>query len=278
MAEYYVDGRYLPAEQAVVPADDLAVLRGYGVFDFLRTYGGKPFFLREHLRRLRRSARQILLDCPWSLETLEEIVMETLRRNHLDEANIRIVLTGGSSPDSITPPAKPRLVVMVTPLWQAPEWWRRRGIKVITVPAARYLPTAKTINYIPAIMALRRAAEQDAVEAIYCDEDGRLQEGTTSNFFLFFGDTLATPGKNVLEGVTRGVVAEIAADRFPLEQRDIRKTDLLEASEAFLTSSNKEIVPIVRWDELTIGDGKPGERTQRMLQAFRQYTAQYARR
>jgi branched-chain amino acid aminotransferase len=278
VTEFYVDGKFLPADQAVVPADDLAVLRGYGVFDFLRTYGGKPFFLREHLRRLQRSARQIELECPWSLEALEEIVMETLGRNQLEEANIRIVLSGGSSPDSITPSGKPRLLVMVTPLWQAPQWWRRQGVKVIIVPAARYLPTAKTINYIPAIMALRRAAAQDAIEAVYCDSEGCLQEGTTSNVFVFFGDTLATPSENVLEGITRSIVAEIAGGMFRLEQRKIRKTDLLQASETFLTSSNKEIVPVVRWDEITIGNGKPGERTGRLIQAFGEYTARYAQR
>lgn len=275
VGQYYIDGRFVPAEHALIPADDLAVLRGYGVFDFLRTYGGNPFYLIDHLKRLRRSAQQILLNCPWSLAELEQIVLETLQRNRLDEANIRIVLTGGSAPDSITPAKEPRLLVMVTPVWTAPEWWGRRGVKVISVPAARYLPTAKTINYIPAIMALRRAAAQDAVEAVYCDPDGRLQEGTTSNFFVFFGDTLATPAKNVLEGITRRVVKEIAGPMFALQYRDIRKTDLLQADEAFLTSSNKEIVPIVQWDDVAIGNGSPGERTGRLIQAFRQYTAQY---
>jgi len=277
VVEYFIDGNYLSAEQAAIPADDLAVLRGYGVFDFLRTYGGKPFYLKDHLRRLRQSARQIQLQCPWSLEQLEQIVMETLERNQLEEANIRIVLTGGSSVDSITPADKPRLLVMVTPLWRAPQWWQHQGVKVISVPAARYLPTAKTINYIPAIMALRRAAEQGAIEAIYCDADGYLQEGTTSNFFLFFGDTMATPSRNVLEGITRRVVTEIAGPLFAVEQREIRKTDLDRASEALLTSSNKEVVPIVRWDGRTIGNGKPGKRTARVIQAFRQYTEQYAK-
>jgi len=276
VVEYYIDGAYRPAEQAFVPADDLAVLRGYGVFDFLRTYGGRPFFLREHLKRLQRSAQQIRLECPWSLDELERIVLETLRRNRLDEANIRIVVTGGSSADSITPAGKPRLLVMVTPLWRAPDWWRERGVKVITVPAARFVPTAKTINYIPAIVALRQAHEQDAVEAVYCDEHDRLQEGTTSNFFVFFGDRLATPSENVLDGITRRVVAEIAGRMFAVEHREIRKTDLGRASETFLTSSNKEVVPIVQWDDVSIGNGRPGERTVRVIEAFRRYTEQYA--
>ena len=276
MVEYYIDGTYRPAEQAFLPADDLAVLRGYGVFDFLRTYGGRPFFLREHLKRLQRSAQQIRLECPWSLDELERIVLETLKRNRLDEANIRIVVTGGSSADSITPAGKPRLLVMVTPLWRAPDWWRKQGVKVITVAAARFVPTAKTINYIPAIVALRQAHEQDAVEAVYCDAHDRLQEGTTSNFFVFFGDRLATPSENVLDGITRRVVTEIAGRMFAVEHREIRKTDLGRASETFLTSSNKEVVPIVQWDDVSIGNGRPGERTVRVIEAFRRYTEQYA--
>ena len=116
MSVYYVDGEFLPEDEAKIPIDDLSILRGYGIFDYMRTYSGKPVFLKQHLDRLRQSAGQIGLDLPWSPEELNEIVRQTLNRNNNAESNIRIVVTGGSSPDFITPQSKPRLLVFVNPL------------------------------------------------------------------------------------------------------------------------------------------------------------------
>ena len=107
MGIFYVDGAFVPAEDAKIPVDDLAVLRGFGVFDLMRTYGGKPFFLEAHLARLRHSAEQISLHFPWTQGQLAAVVQETLARNDYPEANIRIVVTGGSSTDFMTPEGKP---------------------------------------------------------------------------------------------------------------------------------------------------------------------------
>ena len=111
---YYVDGKFVPADQAVIPVDDLAIWRGIGVFDLLRTLSGRPLFLKEHVERLENSAREINLNLPWSQEQICRIVLDTLARNTVDEANIRIIVTGGSSPDFMTPAGKPRLIVLVT--------------------------------------------------------------------------------------------------------------------------------------------------------------------
>ena len=128
---YYIDGEFVRADRAAVPVDDLAILRGFGVFDFLRTYGGKPVFLRDHVARLQKSASQIGLDMPWAPEQIEETVLETLARNIHEESNIRIVVTGGSSPDFITPSGKPRLLILITTLMKAPDWWYSQGVKII---------------------------------------------------------------------------------------------------------------------------------------------------
>ena len=104
---YYVDGKFVPANEAVIPVDDLALLRGFGVFDLLCTRNGRPLFLKEHILRLQHSAGEIGLHLPWSYSELVEKVHETLRRNNHSEANIRIIVTGGSSPDFITPQGNP---------------------------------------------------------------------------------------------------------------------------------------------------------------------------
>jgi branched-chain amino acid aminotransferase len=273
---YYVDGRYLPADQAVLPVNDLGLLRGYGVFDFLRTYKRRPFLLKDHIARLARSAELIDLPLPCSESQIMDIAMETLGRNTgLAEANIRLVVTGGDSIDSITPGERTRLLVMVTELHPCPEQWYCDGAAVITTRGERYLPLAKSTNYLPAILALSRARRQGAVESIYVDHHGRLLEGTTSNFFAFIDGTLTTAGDAVLTGITRKVILQLAQEQFAVEIRDINQKEIHRMEEAFITASNKEVVPVVRMDEHIIGSGRPGERTRRIMQLFAEYTHRY---
>lgn len=275
MGIYYIDGEFVPADEAVIPVNDLAVLRGYGVFDFLRTYRGKPFFLKEHIERLKQSARQIDLDFPWSQSKLAAVVMQTLSRNNYSEANIRIVVTGGASPDFITPQGKPRLLVLVTPAQKLPVWWYENGVKIITTFTERFIPGAKSINYIPATIALKKARKQNAVEAVYIDRDGFVQEGTTSNLFAFIGDKLVTPGREILAGITRHVVLTLTEGMFDAEIRDIKKDELLKADEVFITGTNKGLVPVVQVDDTIIGDGKPGARTRQVMETLAEYNARY---
>jgi branched-chain amino acid aminotransferase len=274
---YYVDGKYVPADQAMIPVDDLAILRGIGVFDLLRTYNGKPLFLKEHVARLRHSAQQINLDMPWSHDEICHIAQETLSRNQLEEANIRLIVTGGSSPDFITPAGEPRLIVLVTPLPKLPLWWYQDGVKVITMRAERHIPGAKSIDYLPAAMALRQAQAHKAIEAIYLDRHGNALEGATSNIFAFSHDKLVTPGRGILSGITRKAVLEVAQGLYSIEIRDLPKEELFEAQEVFLTGTNKGLVPVVQIDETIIGDGRPGPRTRTIMDALEAHTTRETR-
>jgi branched-chain amino acid aminotransferase len=276
MNVYYVDGDYLPEDRAVLSVNDLGLLRGYGVFDFLRTYNGRPFHLTDHVARLNQSAKIIDLSLPCSENEMIDITMKTLERNKaLAEANIRLVVTGGDSADSITPDNRTRLLVMVTGLHQCPEQWYREGAGVITSRGERYLPRAKSTNYLPAILALSRAHRQGAIESIYMDRDRHLLEGTTTNFFAFINGKLITPGNSMLLGITRQVILKLAAGEFDVEIRDIHQDEIPGMSEAFITASNKQVVPVVRIDERIIGEGRPGKRTRRLMQLFSTYTRQY---
>lgn len=265
----YVNGKFRPLSEATISARDLAVLRGYGVFDFLRTYHGRPFKLRQHLLRLERSAQAIYLDLPYPIEEIEAIVYETLQRNNLPEANIRIIVTGGPAVDSITPASNSGLLVLVTPVHTYPAAYYEQGVKVITVEIDRYLPQAKTINYIPAIMALKQAKAAGAVEALYVNQAGHILEGTTTNFFIFQGRQLITPQEDILPGVTRDVVLSLAQDQFKIVERTITLADLSQADEAFITASNKELMPVHHVNDVTIGNGiAPGPKTDQLLKSF----------
>ena len=273
---YYVDGTFVADSEACFPINDLGLLRGFGCFDFMRTYNGKVIFIKDHVQRLCRSARQIGIELPFSETELIHLVEETLRRNPPVESNIRILVTGGASPDFITPQGRPRIAIMVAPLSPYPSAWYTEGAKIITVASTRAIPGAKTIDYIRAIMVLAEARQKGAVEAVYIDAAGLVSEGTTSNIFAFIGGTLTTPGAGILNGITRQKVIELAEGSFPVDIRDIHRNELVRADEVFITSSNRLIVPVQRVDDDLIGAGKPGDRTQAVMQAFSAYTRRLA--
>jgi len=273
---FYINGQFVDEENSVIDARDLSVIRGYGVFDFLRTYNGCPFHLHDHILRLERSAKLINLRLPHPVAEIEAIVRETLAKNDHPESNIRIVVTGGNSQDGITPADNPRLLVMVTPVTTIPEESYTRGIKVITSHVERFMPGAKTINYVPAILCQAEAKNRNAVEAIYVDRSGYLLEGTTSNFFVVKDNKLITPPTDrVLPGITRQVVLELCKGNFDVEIRNLHQDELRLLDEAFLASSVREVVPVVTVDAITIGNGKPGPQTERARQLFTDYAKNY---
>lgn len=139
------------------------------------------------------------------------------------------------------------------------------------------MPLAKSTNYLSAVYALEQARKQDAIESIYVDRNGRILEGTTSSIFFFKNGMLITPDDDILPGVTRSVVLDLVKGEFEVELRDIEGSELDTMDEVFLTASNKEVVPVVKVNGLTIGDGRPGRKTQVVMQRFRDYTDAYGR-
>ncbi len=272
---YYVDGKFVPAGEAVIPVTDLAVLRGLGAFDFMRTYGGKPFCLRAHLERLEASTRKIGLPFPWSIETLSRHVLETLSRNSHKESNIRVIVTGGSSPDFMNPRGNPRLIIMVSELPEMPDGWYHNGIHIITVMAERPLAGAKSINYVQASLALETARRKGAQEAVYVVPQGLVLEGATSNIFALTAGRLITPGRGILPGITRQVILDLAQSHFSVEVRDVFLSEMLEADEVFICGTNKGIAPVVQVDDTVIGDGKPGPGTRLLIRRFPDFVRTY---
>lgn len=267
-AWWYADERWVHPHEATISMNDVAVLRGYSAFESLRTYDRRPFHLEEHLNRLYRSAELIDLEIPWSREHITRLVHEIIERNTYKHAAIRLFVTGGETEDSILPIGKPVLALLITPLGERDMERFVRGFKVITTQLQRVAPDAKTTNYLEAIRALKEAVRRDAVDALFVNAQGHVLEATRSNFFVFSGNTLVTPREGVLMGITRNVVLELARGLFPIEERAISLAELPHVDEAFITSSSKEIMPVVRIDDLAIGDGTPGRRTYALEQRF----------
>ena len=272
MASYlwYINGQYVPSDEAGLPLNDLGFVRGYGVFDLLRTYGRSPFRLHEHVQRLQRSAARIDLPLPWRGEEIETIVHETLRRNpHAHDVSIRIVVTGGESAGFLMPEEKPTLIVMLAAINPNKPELFANGAALITVDHERFMPSVKSLNYITAIISLKAARKAGAIEALYRTHDGLVTECTTSNFFAFKGDRLVTSDVSVLDGVTRGAALEVAEDLHEIDYRPLPYAELAEMDEAFITSTTKEIMPIVRVDDIQIGDGTVGPNTKRLMAVLR---------
>lgn len=277
MTVYYVDGNFVSADKAMIPVDDLAVLRGIGICDIMRTFHKKPYFVDEHIDRLMASGEKIGLSLPWSRSKIKQIVFQTLDKNPgLDEVNIRIVITGGSSPDFLTPTGRPRLIVMVTPINKLPEKWYTHGVKVITLVQERPLAGAKVTSYIPAAMAMTRAKAAGATEVIYVDRNHNAMEGTTSNLFAFFGNTLVTPpADGILKGITRKVILSLAKDRYDVSESTLPLEKLLTADEVFITGTNKGVVPVVKIDDTPIKDGRPGPGTRALMTALADHSTRF---
>jgi branched-chain amino acid aminotransferase len=201
--------------------------------------------------------------------------METLSRNSHKESNVRVIVTGGSSPDFMNPQGNPRLIIMVSPLPEMPAEWYRDGIHIITVTAERALAGAKSINYVQASLALETARQKGAQEAIYTIPQGLVLEGTTSNIFAVTAGRLITPGRGILPGITRQVILDLAQSHFSVKIRDVFLSELLEADEVFICGTNKGIVPVVQVDETVIGSGKPGPKTRLLLQSFPDFVRSY---
>jgi len=273
-----VDGRTTDLADACVPVTDRGFLLGDGCFDSVRTYGRRPFLFGDHLDRLRKSAAGLFLGVPWTDEELEAAVDELLVGWPPDrEAVIRIVVTRGDGGHGLMlpEPEVPRLIVLARPFPRWPEQARLDGIAVglprghvgkdAAVPAY-----VKSANYLAGVLALREARADGASEALLRAPDGTWAEATTSNLFVVHDGVVLTPGpEHVLPGVTRALTLAVArAAGLTVREGPIGDHALKTADEIFITSSVKEVVPVVRLGRDAVGDGGRGPVTIRVMELF----------
>lgn len=258
----YRNGVYLPIEEVTLPVTDLLVQRGIGVFDSIRTYGGRPFALREHLLRLARSAREATMELPLSLEALEEVIRGGLARMG-GEVTVRPYVTGGKVIESCRFP-EPDLFVLFERSHPVPQERYEEGVSLLPIPFGRPFPAMKSVDYMVPYVSRLRACSAD-FECLY-SPGGSVTESTAGSFFLVIdGKIVTAPDEAVLDGVTRAIVIELAQEAsLVVERRPLGFDELPLAQEAFITGTTKEITPVVRIGSLPIGDGRPGPTTKRL--------------
>ena len=271
---FFIDGLFTDESEAKLSILDLGILRGYGIFDYLRTYKGHPFHLKEHLERLLYSAKKTGLTLPYSLPEIETILFKLISLSGYEECSIKILVTGGISSDQMITSEKSSFIAFAYPLKPYPVTHYTNGIKTITTRLERPLPCSKTTQYLPAIVALKEGQQTGASEALYVNSKEEILEATTSNFFAFKQGVLITPPENgILLGITRAVILKLCENKFPIEIRPILYQEITEFDEAFVSASNKEVMPVVKIDTVSIGTGQVGPLTQEVMNLFAAYTA-----
>lgn len=288
MAAYVsVNGVITDAAHAVVPVYDHGFLYGEGVYETLRTYDGVPFLFGLHMRRLRDSAAMIHLEVPFTDEALLARCQDTMQAARLGrqpgstarEAYIRVLLTRGVGELTYDPAATPvpTLVIIVKPHVDPSPAQYAAGVPVVLVDVMRNHPRSvnpriKSNNLLNNALGMQEALRRGGAEAVFRNYRGELTECAQSNLFVVTGGRLRTPpiDAGLLPGITRAFVLEVAGRAgVPAEEAVLRDADLLQADEAFYTSTTKELMPIVRVDDRAIGTGMPGPITLRLLDAFR---------
>jgi branched-chain amino acid aminotransferase len=277
-----IDGTVFPPEEARISVFDRGFLYGDSVFEVMRTYGGVPFALEDHLGRLQGSARRVAMALPVPIAQLRREVEATLAAAGNADAYVRIVVTRGSGELGLDPALArdPTRVIIVRELAEQPRELYVRGAAVATVVTQRATDAtsaagAKSSNYLANLLALRDAKQRGAYEAVVVTSDGAVLEGATSNVFLWRGGTLVTPDLSggILAGITRQHVLDAARGLgLPAVERRVARDELWTADEVFVTSTLREVVPVVRVDDHEVGEGGPGAVTRRLHRAFRAMT------
>lgn len=269
----YVNGNITPWQDAHLHISDLAIQRGYGVFDYVKVQDSRPVFLDSYLQRFRESAQLMDMEVPLTNNQLREVVQELIKRNQLPQSGIKMILTGGYSPSGYNL-APPNLLVQQQELILPGPQLVQEGIRIITHAYVREIPRAKTINYTMGIRLLKEIDARGAQEVLY-EQQGVVSEFPRCNFFIVTQqNTVVTPDKNVLLGVTRGKVLELAQATYKTEEREVTLDEVYQAKEVFLTSTTKRILPIVQVNDHVVGNGKPGNVTLHLLENLRQLEVQ----
>ncbi|MDP3793971.1 MAG: aminotransferase class IV [Candidatus Uhrbacteria bacterium] len=266
----------MPLEKARISLSDLGLVRGYAVWEYLATYNGKPFKFEKHFARLARSAKNLDIKLPITEASALAQAKKLVSKNRISgDGSIKLVLTGGHSPNGISRQSNAStFYILAYPRERYPESYYQKGSKVITCDFQRQFANSKTTSYIMAVRLQKLQQQKKAIEILYTN-NGQISECTRSNFFICKGNTIITPREGILAGVTRELALQLAKGKFKIEERPLRLAELKTASEAFLTSTDREIMPVVKVDSLRIGNGKVGPVTKQLIAAFREYVAQY---
>ena len=279
MTTAYLNGTFLPLEDASVPVMDRCFLFGDGVYEVIPVYAGRLFRLAHHLQRLRNSLQAVHIDNPLADSDWETMLTELVNRNAIPDQAVYLQVTRGvaAKRDHAFPAdTQPTLFAMSTPMTASADIDSIAGATAITLPDVRWkLCNIKAITLLPNVMLRQQAVDAGAVEAILI-KDGYAIEGAASNVFIVKNDLLITPpnGPALLPGITRDLIIELAANHaIPFREADITEAELFAADEIWLSSSTREISPVTLLDDTVISAGKPGPLWKRMITLYQEYKA-----
>jgi branched-chain amino acid aminotransferase len=262
----WLNSSLILADNAQLNITDLAIQRGYGIFDYLKTINGKPVFLEDHLNRFFNSAKFMRLDIKTSRNEVRDRILELISTNNLSDSGMKIILTGGFSPDGFSI-AEPNLIISQQS-FNISKTFQEEGISLITDEYQRQFSSAKTLDYLHAIWLQPDIKEKHADDVLY-HSNGFIRECPRANIFIVSKDNhVLTPEFGMLKGVARKHVLEISESVFQTEARDVSLDELKNAKEVFITSTTKNILPVVQIDGQLVADGKPGEITRTLAKKF----------
>jgi len=282
MTKVYINGEYFDKKNAKVSVFDHGFLYGDGVFEGIRSYNRLVFRLNEHIDRLYESAHGIMMKINLSKKEMTKAVIDTLKLNSLDDAYIRLIVTRGIGDLGLDPRKckAPSIIIITDKIQLYPEKLYKEGLKLITVPTPRNIPEAlnpqiKSLNYLNNILAKIEAVNNGYEEALMFTASGYVAECTGDNIFIVKGDSLITPPAylGILKGITRDAVMGIAKKLgFDVREDVLTRHNLFTADECFLTGTAAEIIPVVSIEKRTIGSGKPGKMTLKLMKEFKELT------
>ncbi len=261
----FINNQFLPYAEAHLHVSDLAIQRGYGIFDYFVELEGRIPFLEDYLDRFYGSAERLNMEVPLERERVKEKIGYLLQQNKFGASGIKILLTGGYSEDLYSP-SSPNFMILNLPVTHQPGDFGE-GVKLILLDYQRHIPEVKTTFYLPSIVLFPKLKEKGAVEILY-HHNGIISETTRANIFLIKNDILITPSPGVLPGITRKYVLQVALDLMPVEERVVKLEELWDSEEIFITGTSKHVAPVVEVEGQKIGNGKPGTLTNTISKTF----------
>ena len=277
----YINGKFLDKSDAKVSVFDHGFLYGDGAFEGIRSYNGLVFKLKEHIDRLYETMHTLMIQIPLSKSKMIQAIVDTLKKNKLKDAYIRVIVSRGEGDLGLDPrkcKGAANVIIITDKITLYPKELYVKGLEIITVPTMRNNPEAlnpllKSLNYLNNILAKIEANNSGFSEAIMLDHQGYVAECTGDNIFIIKDKILSTPSQGRLKGITRDAVLKIA-DQKKIKTREglMTRHEVYTANECFLTGTAAEIIPVVKVDGRLIGDGQPGPLTKEMIRMFRALT------
>ncbi|MCA6073904.1 aminotransferase class IV [Fulvivirga sedimenti] len=270
-----LNGNLVRQESAFIPVNDLTLRRGYGLFDFFRVKDNTCLYLQDHADRLFTGIRGLNLVINQDKNTLIQQIQQLVEANNLKGASgIRIVVTGGSSPDGFTP-SEANIIITQERFSEPNPLLYENGTSIISLEYRRELATFKSVNYMNAVYMAPEMKRQGATEILY-HFWGAVSECTRSNVFCISNDILYTPVSDILHGITRKRVLEIASGIMEVRAEDFSLQFLKEADEVFITSTIKRILPVSRIDHSPVSDGNVGQVTRKLMYLLQKRDQEYS--